>query len=102
MTLEEMIATFARHEGYMNLLDQWEAMPNKRSNRRDLHAFLLLDSLVPCEKGRDIVSAAEHDQIFLATEPEKLAAVATEEIVLELARCGVMYDEEVDSLFMFA
>jgi hypothetical protein len=100
MTLEEMIAAFELHENNMNLLAEWRAMPNKRSNRRDLHAFLLLDSLVPCEKGMDIVSASEHDQIFLYTDPEKLAAVVTDEIVLELVRSGVCYDERIDSLYM--
>jgi len=101
MTLEEMVAAFDRYTNYCTSYVDWKQVQNKRSNRRDLHAFLLLDSLVPCDKGNDIISAAEHDQIFLDTDPEKLAAVVTDEIVLELVRSGVCYDESTDSLFMF-
>jgi hypothetical protein len=70
------------------------------SNRPDLCAFLLLDSLVPGTS--DMVSAAEHDQIWLDVDLEKLAAVITREDVDTLRRCGVVCDSETESLFMFA
>ena len=71
----------------------------KLSNRLDLCAFLLLDQLVPGT--RDIVSAAEHDVIYLETDVEKLAEVATLDDVLTLARCGVMWNDEIECLEMF-
>lgn len=95
MTLEELEEAFEAEEDGIMEFDQIE---KKRSPRKDLHAFLLLDSLVPSDD--DIVSAAEHDQIYLGTDIDKFAAVATPEIVKELSRCGVFIDE--GSLAMFA
>jgi hypothetical protein len=77
----------------------FEGIENKRSRRPDIHAFLLLDELVP---GRaDMVCAAEHDEIFLEVNPDDLAKAATEDHVLELIRCGVRWSSEGDSLAMF-
>jgi hypothetical protein len=67
--------------------------------RPDLCAFLLLDRLVPGTS--DMVAAAEHDEIWLEVSPEALAAVATEDDILTLIRCGLRYDGDVDSLAMF-
>lgn len=78
---------------------KFERVENKRSQRADLHAFLLLDELFP--EARDIIGSAAHDEIFLAVNPEQLATVATSDLVLELRRCGVRYDRSTDSLAMF-
>jgi hypothetical protein len=78
---------------------KFDRVENKRSKRADLHAFLLLDTLIPGDS--DMVSAAEYDEIFLEVSPDKLAEVATEEQVLELIRCGVRLDSYTDSLAMF-
>jgi hypothetical protein len=79
---------------------EFDRVVNKRSMRRDLHVFIILDELFP---GNDrIVSAAEHDEIFLCVTPDELAAVATKEQVLELIRAGLRYDRSTDSLAMFA
>ncbi len=74
--------------------------PERRlHDRPDLNAFLLLDKLVP---GTHVmVDAAEHDEIYLNTDPEELAEVATEEDLIDLIRCGVRYDPEIPSLCMF-
>ena len=80
---------------------KFERVENKLHSRPDLCAFLLIDKLLPND-GRDIVSAATHDEIFLDADCEKLAEVATEEDILTLTRCGVLYDRETDSLAMFA
>jgi len=69
------------------------------AKRRDLHACLLLDRLVPSE-GR-IVGDAQHDVIFLETSLHDLALAATEEDILNLIRCGVRLDTEFDCLTMF-
>lgn len=79
---------------------RFERVQNKRSRRKDIHAFILLDELVP-SKGDDIVSCAEHDQIWLDTDVQKLLKVATEEQLIELHRCGVWYSEDVESLSMW-
>jgi len=72
---------------------------NKLHPRPDVCAFLLLDKLCPGEE--DMVSSAEHDEIWLNVDCEKLAEVATEDGILMLVRCGVRYDEETGSLAMF-
>ena len=66
---------------------EFKKVENKLSSRPDLHAFILLDRLVPGH--RDIVTEAAHDEIFLDTDTEELAKVATEEDIISLIRCGV-------------
>lgn len=97
MTTEELATLFEAHDGEYIKFDR---ITTRRSNRPDMHAFLLLDELVPGTKC--MVAAAEHDEIWLAVSPEQLAEAATEAIVIELARCGVRYDDDVESLAMFA
>lgn len=93
--------THEQYEKYEDEYLEFGRVKNKRSKRADLHAFLLLDKLCPSHRGFDIVSGAEHDEIWLDVEPEKLAKVATEQQIIELIRCGVRYDEDTDSLAMF-
>jgi hypothetical protein len=78
---------------------KFDLVQNKTSRRPDLHAFNLLDRLVPGK--RDMIRAAEHDEIWLDVSPEELAKVATEEQIIELIRCGVRYDASTDSLALF-
>ena len=72
---------------------KFDRVENKKSQRPDLHAFLLLDELFPGTS--DIIGAACHDEIYLDVDPEGLS----EENILELVRCGVRYSD--DSLCMF-
>lgn len=87
---------FKRHEGEHL---KFARVQNKRSNRPDLHAFMLLDELVPGDS--DMIAAAEHDQIFLSVEAGDIVRVASEEQIEELVRCGVRYDR-ADGLVMYA
>lgn len=66
----------------------------------DLHAFLLLDDLFP-NPDNDMIAAAEHDKYWLDVDGEAIAKL-TDDQILELVRCGVIYDSDVDSLAMFA
>jgi hypothetical protein len=91
-----MSALLDKHDAEFLKFDRI-AMP--RSFRADLHAFLMLDSLVPGEY--DIVSAAEHDEIYLSVDVAKLSAVVTEGQVIDLVRCGVRYVAEQEALAMF-
>lgn len=94
MTLEE------RFEQFSDEYIKFESVENKRSQRPDLHAFLLLDELQPGDS--DLISASEHDEFFFGIDLEKLEEVVTDEQILELVRCGVRLDSSVDSLCMFA
>jgi hypothetical protein len=78
---------------------EFDAVEPKLSSRPDLHAFILLNQLMP--GNRDMISAAEHDQIWLDVDLERLAEVATANHIRQLEACGVHFDSEYDALYMF-
>lgn len=78
---------------------KFELVESKRSSRPDLHAFLILDDKFPSSE-RDIVAAASHDVIYLEIDADDLDKLLDSEI-LDLVRCGVMYDSESGCLSMF-
>lgn len=90
-------AMFAKHAGEYLEFDRVKVRPY--GNRADLHAFVLLAQLDPSTE--DMVSSAEHDQIWLGVDYEAVGDVATEEQIIELIRCGVRFDDEYDCLHMF-
>lgn len=104
MTLDEMEEAFERasEREYTGIF----ACDGRFGTRRsDLHAFLLLESILPKtpEAGgyvMDFVAAAEHDQIWLDVDVEALAEVITEEQIQELDSCGVMFESEGLSMFV--
>jgi hypothetical protein len=100
MTPDEFIDTLDQY--YESSHIKFEHIPaeHRLSQRPDLHVFLLLDQLVPST--HNIVASADHDVIWLQTPIEDLAKVITREQILDLARCGVMYDNGTESLRMFA
>lgn len=77
---------------------EFHKVENKRSQRADLHAFLLLDELFP--GAGDMVCHAEHDEIWLDVEDEQVETL-TDAQMIELARCGVRYSGD-GGLCMFA
>jgi hypothetical protein len=84
---------------------KFDRIENPRHPAPDICAFLMLYELVPTigrgsGKPVDMVAGAAHDEIFLATDCDKLAEVVTLEQVRDLHRCGVRYDS--DGLCMFA
>lgn len=72
---------------------------NKLHRRSDLCAFMLLDLLVPGTN--NMIISVEHDEIYLDTDCEKLASVASELDIMNLVQCGVIYDEDHECLKMF-
>jgi hypothetical protein len=79
---------------------KFDQITDPRSKRPDLHAFLLLDELVPGTS--DMISDSAHDEFFLEVSPDELAKVATEDQIRDLIRCGVRYSTEYNCLAMFA
>jgi len=94
-TLHEL---FEKHNGEYLKKERIESVRRKHA-RPDLNAFLLLDSLVPGT--RDMVSDAEHDEIYLDAKLGDFCKVATEADVIDLIRCGVLHDREFDCFCMF-
>lgn len=95
MTTEKMMSLFNEDRTERRAFG---ALPQKRSDRPDLHAFLLLDALVP--GSMSMLPAAEHNIIYLSVTLDDLAEIVTEGQIAELSMCGVFIDE--DSLAMFA
>lgn len=77
---------------------KFDEVENKLSKRRDLHAFMVLESLLPGV--RPMISSSEHDEFYLDLPVEQLAGI-TDARIQELIRCGVRYDAEYDCLCMF-
>jgi len=86
-------------EKYSGEFLEFGRVQNPYSGRPDLHAFIMLDRLVAGQS--DIISSAEHDEIYLDVSPQALEVVATEHHILTLVRCGVRYSQEFDCLCMF-
>ena len=95
----------------MDLQERFEAVSDEEflkfdrvkvrfSERPDLHAFIMLDKLLP-DPDRDIVAGAGRDIIYLSVDAEKLNAVITDEQVIELSRCGIIYDLDGEGLASF-
>lgn len=94
-SLSERLDRFENVYGKFNEMEE----THKRAPRRDLHAFLLLNELVPGTA--PIVSAAEHDEIYLDTSVEQLNAVISDAQVEEMARCSVRYHDDYDCLALY-
>ena len=95
-----MIDLAETFEKYADEYIKFDRVENPAHARPDICAFIVLDQLLP-NAGRDMVCAAEHDEIWLDVDCEKLAEVATDADILLLTRCGVRYDDGIDSLAMF-
>lgn len=94
----DLKAAFDRHDDEYT---EFERIEKPIHPRRDLCAFLMLHELLPTIGGRDIVVAAEHDGIWLDVDCERLAEVITDDQVRDPHRCGVRYDQNVNSLSLF-
>lgn len=81
-----------------NALHEFENIEPKLSQRSDLHAFMRLDQWFPGNS--DIVSAAEHEQIYLSISEEDVNSLTDAQMV-ELSKCGIWLSSEYDCLTMF-
>ncbi len=71
---------------------KFDMITNKLSNRPDIHAFILLDKIVPGKSC--IVSGGSHEMIYLGVSLQDLENnLITKFQILELIRCGVMIED---------
>lgn len=77
---------------------RFEKVANKRSQRSDVHAFLLLDELFPGFGG--LVTGANGDMIRLDINDDQVETL-TDEQILELSWCSVSHDGNAGGLCMF-
>lgn len=104
MELQHFKDSFVRYLSNVAVEDEYlrfDRIENKYSKYPDVHAFILLDRLLSNEHNKDMIAGAEHDQIWISVDVEHLAAVSSVLTVIELIRCGVLYDNDTDSLYMF-
>lgn len=99
--IEDLAEAFERHSS--NFKRKFKDIEKPLASRPDLHAFMLLDRLVPMpSKGQqDMIGGAEHDIIFLTVNEDALARVATDDDIRDLAACGVFISQEYGGLCMF-
>ncbi len=77
---------------------KFENIEERLSTRRDMHAMIILDKVLP--GNNNMIAASGHDEVWLCIACEDLAEVITEEDILNLVRCGVMLDSD-EGLKMF-
>lgn len=99
MNIGELDHLFEKHNEQYLKFDLVEA---KRSKRPDVHAFIVLDELMPPEGIQDLIGSATHDEFYLSLDVKKFAEVATEPLIIDLIRCGVRFDSYNDALCFFA
>ncbi len=89
---------FEKHEGEYR---QFERVQHPLSKRPDIHALMCLDLLFPSESGESVmIGAVCNDGIYLELNKEQISSLS-ENQVIDLTRCGVIYDEERKLLMMY-
>lgn len=78
---------------------KFDRIEHKFNRRPDLHAFILLDRLLPGTD--DMVSGASHDEIYLGIDVDRLLEVALESDLIDLHRCGILYSRNYGCLYSF-
>lgn len=75
----------------------------RRHERPDLCAMLLMAERFPIHGHADIVVSAEHDEIWFAGPPNTFDEgwPLSEDDIIYLARCGIRWDGENSSLCAF-
>lgn len=99
---EELSAMAERWDAVNDDFLKFERIPesDRPFTSPDICAFAMLDKRFPAERKSDMVSAAEHDEIWLRIESEQIQQLTDDEI-LYLTRCGVRYEDDTESLAMF-
>lgn len=100
MTEEELVALFEAEDDTWKLSFSKDFPEDQKLHKdNEMHVFLRLWQIMPEGGMRGTLGGADHDIVWLGARLDKLAEVATPELVRELKLCGVHYSE--DSLAMF-
>lgn len=99
MTVKEMIEKFDEFSESFDKSMEFDAIENPLHPAKDICGLLMLAALLP--GARYGIAGADHDVIYLEADVDKLAKVATPEIIRDLVRCGIVWSDEYDSLIKF-
>ena len=99
MTPNELIDTFEFHQSEFLRFDRVDPQLN---TRRDLHAMLFLAQMFEGNYNNSsvIISDADHDVIYFNVDIEEFRSSINVEDIIDLIRCGVIYDSHHDTLKM--
>ena len=92
LNLEEVFKKHANETG------EFDRIKNPPSKKMDLCAFILLDKMLG--GGDCIIIGAMRHRVLLWVDIDEFAAIATEEQVVYLIRCGVLYSARTRELRM--
>ena len=96
MTTEEIQEWFEEQSEAEFL--KFERIEAPRHRRPDICAFLMLDEIQSGD--RDMVSDARHDEVYLDFDVDASADKLTPEILRDLSRCGVRYEDGSFCMFV--
>jgi hypothetical protein len=100
MTKEKFVALFDLHNDNLSTRKSFKTLDDPPAKYKpDLSAFIILNTLSP--KTTSSIACADHDIIYLNPSIDKLLTVITEDIIIRLIKCGVVYDSYSDSLVMY-
>ncbi|MCP4342085.1 MAG: hypothetical protein GY799_25185 [Desulfobulbaceae bacterium] len=95
---ERVRKLFEKHKGEYR---HFERVSLPLSNRPDMHALKCLDSLFPTEPGESVmIGEVCNEGIYFELTKEQISLLS-EGQVINLTRCGVIYDEERKLLMMY-
>lgn len=111
MTLEEFASLFEKYKSeYRKFKNIEYPNPGVLCNHPDLHAFIMLNNIISSPSrvaSKNLISSVGHDCFYFNIDCEKLVwKISTglrkpEDVIIDLIRCGVMYDKENKWLWMF-
>lgn len=106
MTKDEMFEL--ANNIYDNIrIGAFETLPEnmKFHKREDVSSFLLLDKIcarIPeNDESRSLISASEHDVVYLNVDVNEIAEIITEEEIHALVASGILFSSHEDCLFRF-
>lgn len=97
MTQEEFIEIWNLHDEEYH---DFKSVKNPPCESSDLSAFMLIHKFM-ISKEADVITSAEHDEIYLPSIDDLDLEKITEDDIISLIRCGVRYDQNYECLSMF-
>ena len=99
MNIQELKKLFKKHSE--NEYIEFEKVENKKSKFADIHGLLLLEEkFPPNEISHGILDNFDYETATINIEIEEDNIPLTENDIIELLRCGIDYDEDLECLTM--
>lgn len=93
-----MIDLGATFYSFDNEYNKFDCVSSKRSSKRDIHALLTLESHGLIDSQTAVGNSQDY-YVYINVPCDQLEAKTDEDLILELVRCGVRYDELEHALY---